>query len=194
MTTFSKINKKNLLIALVLLIAVALLIAFYVSRRVPSELKGCETRAIEGTMADQYLKGFLEMGQKYDATLNWYRCNPVQRGDLVLFRLSTNLPLVVKIVRGIAGDRFEVKADASHKHWNLWINGKIVLDHANKPYYFGGTNPPTLSLYEKPRKGILLPNEAIVLSSLSPGNADSAAFGVTSVSELVGKVSTRPAQ
>jgi hypothetical protein len=98
------------------------------------------------------------------------------------------MPPVVRIARGVPGDKFELISDKPNHAWNIKINGKFVLDNVGKPYFFGAETPPTLSLYEKSHHGLLGPGEAIIFSSFPPGDKDSGVSGLASVDDLVGRV------
>jgi hypothetical protein len=150
----------------------------------------CGGGAEEIEVSDIYVKPLLNKGQKTQAFMNWYACNELREGDLVLYRYNTSLPPVVRIARGVPGDHFELVPDSANHAWNIRINGKLVPDTDGKPYFFGAETPPTLSLYEKSRQGIVGPREAIVFSSFPPGDKDSGVSGLVSIDDLVAKIPT----
>jgi hypothetical protein len=152
----------------------------------PSE-PPCPGESFEAEMQDPYMRGIIEKGQKFTVLPNWYACHPLTNGDYVYYRYSSNRPPVVRIVRAHEGDHFELVQDPKHHSWNIKING-VLFEAAGEPYYFGGEPPPPLSLYVKPRNGIIGRNEAIVFSSRSPGDMDSGVFGLVNVVDLIGKV------
>jgi hypothetical protein len=147
----------------------------------------CPGEAFEAEMQDPYMRGIIEKGQKFRVLPNWYACHPLTNGDYVYYRYSTNRTPVVRIVRAHEGDKFELVPDEKHHSWNIKINGTLLVA-GGEPHYFGGEPPPPLSLYEKPRNGILGKNEAIVFSSKAPGDIDSGVFGLVNIIDLVGKV------
>lgn len=155
----------------------------------------CPGETVTLTMDDVYMAGMIEQGEKFKAVMNYYSCNPLKRGDAILMHLSASMDPVVKIVRGLPGDRFELKKDGQGQGWNVVINGDVIQwEEGKRPYFFGGKQPPTLALYEKNRKGVLGPDEIIILGTRPPGNNDSGLFGVFSVNDILGKVSIESVQ
>jgi hypothetical protein len=149
----------------------------------------CPGERVRLVMGDVYMRGIIEEGEKFDVIMNYYACNPFKRGDYILQHLSASMDPVVKILRGLPGDKFELSKDSGGRGWNLVINGDPVMWEAeNKPYFFGGKQAPTLALYEKSRKGILGADEIIILGNWPPGNNDSGIFGVFSINDVLGKV------
>jgi len=153
------------------------------SRLCPGETK-------EFVMKDSHMRGILNEGEKYKVIFNYYDCNPIRRDDLVLYQFSTQFEPVVKIARGIPGDKFQLKQDQKRKAWNLLINGEMLVSAVDRtvPYFFGAESPPTLSIYFQSRGGELKSGDVIALSSLPPGDSDSGVFGVASIRDILGRV------
>ncbi len=164
-------------------------ISFYFTKKPLPNKSACggNTQTIQIKDA-QHMAGLLESGKSYEVEMGYYDCHPPKRGDLVLYRFSQGMDPVVKVVRATGGDRFELVEDMVHGAWNLRVNGELVKDLADRPYYFGGNNRPTLGLYEKERNNILGPEEAIVFSTVSPGKEDSGSFGLTHRRDFLGKL------
>ncbi len=153
----------------------------------------CPGETITAEMQDAYMHGLIEAGEEFQVVLNWYACHPVEIGDLVYYKLANDLPPVVKVVRARGGDHFKITKDKHRQAWNLEVNGDLVMA-GEKPYFFGSAGKPTLSLYEKPREGVLGPSELIVLSNLPPGQNDSGILGLTEVDSVLGKVQLTASQ
>lgn len=178
-------------------VAVAVAVGFYLERRrestpVPTGFKphgDCGVETASGKMPDLYLPGILELGAPFTIEKNWYNCHPPKDGEVVALKVAQNLPPVYRVIRGVPGDHFAVERDSTGKRWNLRVNGDVIQDHDGALYFFGGTAPPTLQLYVEPRGGVLREGEVIVLATRSPGNMDSAALGVMSTLDLIGRVS-----
>jgi hypothetical protein len=193
------LKQKSLLIACAIAIVLAGALLFLVLGRVrPPVLKpadwmasatqgACPGKEMVLEMNDPYMRGIVEKGQKFKVTLNWYACHPIRKGDYVLYRVSAQMNPVVRIVRAVPGDRFELERDKAHDAWNLLVNGEKVMSEG-KPHFFGGSQPPTLSLYVKQRGGFLGPQEIILFSSWAPGDTDSSVFGLLNLNDVLGKV------
>jgi len=182
---------RNVIIATAIVCVVALLVGgwlFLRSRRPPPIQFGCvkETQRVEVTDG-RFMTGVVEEGKSYEALIGFYQCNLPQRGDVVLYRFSPLSDPVIKIVRAVEGDRFELVADKARGAWNLKINGHIHT-YNEEPYFFGGRGKPTLGLYEKDRNNTLGPNEVILFSLVPPGINDSGMFGLVHKNDLIAKI------
>ena len=159
----------------------------------PGAAKACPGEVIDIVNTDDLLGAAAKKGQTLKVTLNWYGCNPLERGALVYYRFSTTLPPIVRFLRAVPGDKFEVVRDKERDAWNLKVNGELVMDETGeKPYFFGAKPPATLSLYEKQSKGILANGDVILLAAVSPGQNDSGIFGVANVADILGKAEPVP--
>jgi len=148
----------------------------------------CETHIETFKIKDRQMTGLLSLDQDVKVRMNWYQCNPAEKGDIVLYRYSTEFDPVFKIVRAVEGDEFAVTKDKKWGAWNITINGDMLMDDSKEPHYFGAAAPTVLSLYEKGQKGVLRPGDVLVFSNVSPGQNDSGLYGVANISELIGKV------
>lgn len=148
----------------------------------------CPGPEIKYRMTDVSMVGLIEKDQEVDVIINYFACNPILKDQLVLYRFSGAMDPVLRKVVAVEGDTFKVQKDTKHKAWNLLVNGKIVKDRSGEPHYFGFDKPPTLSLYEAPRKGKLQKDETIVFTSQPPSEKDSGTFGLTSKADMVGLV------
>lgn len=147
----------------------------------------CPGDLISLSMADRQLTGILEEGSKVSVRLNWYACNPVYRGDLVLYRYSEFENPVIRRVVGKPSDSFNLVYQENKGGWQLFINNQPVKGIGGD-YILEGQNPPALALAEKDKRGVLGPEDAIIFSSIPPGDKDSGTIGIVSIQDLIGKV------
>ncbi|MFA5392133.1 MAG: signal peptidase I [Candidatus Paceibacterota bacterium] len=129
---------------------------------------------------------FIQPGTKIKALLNYYDCHKIEREDIVLFNYAGNKNFLLKIVKGIPGDKFELKETIGG--WNIIINGGIAKNFENQPYLISGNKYKMLSLYEKDYQGIIPKNSYLLLSNKVFGSIDSTAFGLVDKSGIVAKV------
>lgn len=182
-------RKNNVVIAVIGLILLVGAGLFLRKKLAPRPVQfGCvkDTQEI-AAVNTKFMAGVLEEGKTYEALMGFYECNEPQAGDVVLYRFSPSVDPVIKIVRGVPGDRFELVADKDKGNWNLKINGDLIM-HGDVPYFFGNRPKPTLGLYEKDRNNILGPGEIILLSNVPPGRDDSAVFGLVSQKDIIAKI------
>ena len=138
-------------------------------------------------MEDTYLAGLIDKGETLKALIGFYNCNPVQHGDLVYFRISPPINPVVRIVHGLPGDRFELIKGSEEEHWNIKINGHLIMS-GETPYFIKSRHTPPLKTYEMARNGKLGKGEYIILSNVPPGLSDSSNLGIIKKSSFEGRV------
>ncbi|MDZ4678441.1 MAG: S26 family signal peptidase [Oligoflexia bacterium] len=146
-----------------------------------------EVKTVE--MRDDNIKGIIDKGQKIKVAMGWYECNPIKKGDLAVFYRPGLLDVpYVKVVRGAPGEKFSVKPDSSKKGWNVYINGDAI-SYNGRAFVFGDIREePALRRYEVVRNGVLRDNEAILMSTVPPGDFDSTTTGLHFSGGLIGKV------
>lgn len=147
----------------------------------------CPGETVSLKMRDPYMKGLIEQGEKYELILNYYKCNKPQIGDAVAYLPPGQKIPIVKIIRALEGDQYDLKYNPKQKSWNISVNKKMLMFN-QEPYFFGAPSKPTLSLYLKDRPKGLLKDEMIIFSNYPPGSRDSGIFGIYSTNSLIGKV------
>lgn len=154
------------------------------------DLSQCPGKTITVQMNDPYLRGLIEEKSEIEVVLNAFSCQEIKRDDLVLYRYSEFAEPVLRRVVAAPGDTFSVE-EKEGQGWILIVNKKPVVANAGGDYIFGGELPPPLALAEESHKGVLGTHEAILFSSFPPGDKDSGVFGVISVSDIIGKVTSK---
>lgn len=151
-----------------------------------------QTQCIEGTpiirLKDNALEGIANEGSKMKVLYAYYKCNPISRGDLVYYQFSDAAAPVVRIIRGVPGDSYDLeKIEGSETDWRVFINNKEV-ESKNGPFFVRAKVSPPLKTYSQAKKGILQKNEYILLSFNPPSTSDSSNLGLVKQSEILGKV------
>lgn len=147
----------------------------------------CVEQELKSKMKDSHLAGIIDKDEPIRILLGFYDCNPIQRGDLVFFRISPPIEPVVKVVYGIPGDKFEVKETEVKNQWHILINGKTV-EVEDGPYFIQSRHTPPLKTYERAKKGTLGKDDYIILSNVPPGLSDSSNLGLVRRVAFEGKV------
>lgn len=192
-------KSKNVVIAVAALLVVVAAVLFYGHHTrlrddlTPQSLydfdpNKCPGKTYRLKMADLYMRGLLEFGEEFKASMNWYKCNQPVVGDMVLYRFSGSTMPVVRRIVAVAEDLIAVKHEKAAGYWILLVNDQMVKSETGTPYFFGGSAEPPLKLYEKTHGGKISAGEAVVFSSFPPGSDDSGVFGVIAVQDIVAKV------
>jgi signal peptidase I len=134
------------------------------------ETKDCSTTTELLTVQGTSLDPFIKPGQTIKALFGYYDCHEIKRGDVVLFDYAGNKNPVIKIVKGVSGDKFELRQ----------------LD--SRAYLIYGNAYKMLSLYEKDYKGVIPKNAYLLLGNRISGSVDSTTFGLVEKSDIIAKV------
>ena len=147
----------------------------------------CVREKVVETISDPHMEEAIPGGTNMRVFLNYYNCNSVSREDLVWFRFSDSIKPVVRIVKGVPGDRYELQK-LDDKKWSIKINGQAIKTKTGNDYFVESNSVPPLKTYEISRKGILRDKEFILLSSNPPGLTDSSNLGLVKPEKLAGRV------
>ncbi len=149
------------------------------------EEEQCITKTEERTVRGESLSPLIKGGETVTLLFGYYNCREVERGDVVIFRHGGNQNLIIKIAKGLPGDKFNLKE--TDFGWNILINNQILKNSESKPYLVSGNKYKMLSLYEKDFKGVIPDNAYLILGNLTGGSLDSTQFGLIDKSTLLGK-------
>ncbi len=146
-----------------------------------------ETKIV--TVQDEHMSGLFEKNASAQILENFYNCNEVRRGDFAWYRFSPQIDPVIRIVKGLPGDKYMLTeyTDKEKKgKWTISINGETVKNN-DQEYYIQSNTVPPLKTYELSRGGVLGPDEYILLSNVPPGLSDSSNLGLIDKKSLAGK-------
>ncbi len=148
----------------------------------------CVKATVLYTVSDEFMKGLYEKDTQVKALENYYNCNLPQKGDIVMYRFTEQIPPVVRFVRGVPGDRYKLTIINKKKGlWSIKVNDEEVKTESG-PYLIESNSVPPLKTYEISRRGVLLKDEYLLFGNVSPSISDSSNLGLISAKFLVGKV------
>ena len=150
------------------------------------EIQDCSIKTEEMIVRGNSLDPLIKSDQTIKALFGYYDCNKIKIGDIVLFDYAGNKNSVIKIVKGISGDKFELRQ--SNSGYNIIVNGQIVKNSENEPYLVSGNAYKMLSLYEKDYKGVIPEDAYLLLGNRISGSVDSTTFGLVDKSGIIAKV------
>jgi len=146
----------------------------------------CSIKIEEMTVRGSSLDPLIKPEQTIKALFGYYNCHEIERGDVVLFDYAGNKNSIIKIVKGISGDKFELRE--TEGGWNIIVNNKYVKNFEGKPYLISGNRYKMLALYERDYKGMIPENAYLLLSNQISGSVDSTRFGLVDKSGIIAKV------
>jgi len=144
---------------------------------------GAEERIVRGNSLSPLIKAGDRIEIHYDV-------REIRRGDIVAVRRPGRLDPIVKIVKGLPGDRFQLRE--AKEGVNVLVNGEVLKNSSGQPYKFSGKRKKMLSLYEKDYGGVIPGDAYLLLGNMVSGSLDSTRFGLIDKEEIMGKV--RPAE
>jgi signal peptidase I len=158
----------------------------------------CPVQEKKVTVVGTSLSGFIASGTEVMVLAGYYACHDPKPGDVVIYfygGLGANDPLI-KIVKGIPGDAvsfqkagsLSAKASATAGAWNILVNGKPLRTTTGIPYAIAGQGFEGFLAYVNAAKGVIPPDEYMILGNLPAGSIDSTKFGFVQKQDLVGKV------
>jgi len=147
---------------------------------------GCPIKVEERIVRGNSLSGLIESGETVKVLFGYYDCYEVKRGDIILYSYSGNKNPLIKVVKGIPGDRFSFQK--TKNGYYLLINGKILKNSKNEPCILNERSHKLLSLYERDYKGVIPQDAYLILGNLTSGSLDSTHFGLVGKSDILGKV------
>ena len=133
------------------------------------------------------LSPVINSGDTVKILFGYYDCHQVERGDIVAHHYVGNENPIIKIVKGLPRDSYELK-EAGLGEWHILINGQILENSEDKPYLVSGNRYKMLSLYEDDYKNGIPQNTYLILGNLVEGSLDATRFGFVDKSDILGKV------
>ncbi|NOR85774.1 signal peptidase I [archaeon] len=141
-----------------------------------------ELRIVNGNS----LSGLIESGAEVNILYGYYACNVVNRNDVVVYNYSGSENSLIKIVKGLPKDTFNVSLVDGF--YVLVINGGIVRNSDGEIYVLDRKQRQMILLYVNSYGGVIPENTYLILGNLVFGSLDSTRFGLVSRRDIVGKV------
>jgi signal peptidase I len=187
--------KKIFLIFLIVVIAAVLVLILFgktkeerktITTQSIEKSQNCPIKIEEKIVRGNSLEPLIKDGETIEVFFGYYSCRPIQRNDIVLYSYAGNKNPIIKIIKGIPGDKFSLKK--TNNGWYILINGEILKNSQNQPYILDERGYRVLSLYEKDYKGIIPEDAYLILGNLPQGSLDSSHFGLVGKKDILGKV------
>jgi len=151
------------------------------------EVGQCPIRIEEKIVRGSSLTPLIKSGQTIKVLFGYYDCHSIERKDVVAYYYAGNENPIIKIVKGLPGDSYELK-EADSGEWYILINSQILRNSEDKPYLVSGNRYKMLSLYEDDCQNGIPQNTYLILGNLVEGSLDATRFGFVDKSDILGKV------
>jgi signal peptidase I len=107
---------------------------------------------------------------------------------VILYSYAGSENPLIKIIKGIPGDKFKLEKIENTLTWRILINNKPSKNSKDKEYIISERGYNMLSLYERDYKGIIPQNAYLILGNQPGGSLDSTTFGLIDKTDILGKV------
>jgi signal peptidase I len=146
----------------------------------------CPVNIEERIVRGNSLNPLIKSGDTIKVLFSYYNCHKIERGDVVAYDYAGDKYPIIKIIKGMPGDKLELRKTDSG--WNILINEQILRNSEGKPYLVTGNRYKMLSLYEDDCSEGIPGNTYLILGNLVFGSLDSTRFGLIDESGILAKV------
>ena len=146
----------------------------------------CVSRAEEKIVRGESLAGLIEPNETVKIFFGYYDCNEIKKGDIVAYNYTGNPVPIIKVVKGIPGDKFYFQE--VEDGWYILINEEILKNSYGQSYILDKGGYRMLSLYKEDYKGIIPKNTYLIMGNLVTGASDSTRFGLVHKDDFFGIV------
>lgn len=128
---------------------------------------------------------FLKPEEDVQALFNYYDCNDISRNDVVLYRYSGNSNLLIKFVKAVPDDKWNLKK--TDNGYEIAVNDIFLLNSEGKPYLIPESSIKMLELYVKDYP-VIPADTYLLLGDKTDGSLDSTSFGLVGKKDIMAKV------
>lgn len=131
------------------------------------------------------LAPLVKPGQTIRLLYGYYDNRAVKRGDIVAYNFSGNLAPIIKIVKAIPGDMWQLRK--SKGSYLIVVNNRPLKNSEGRLYRIPESDIKMLKLYAKDYP--TLPEGVyLILGNQTSGSLDSSRFGLINKIDIIGRV------
>lgn len=171
----------------VLLLAILAMVVAIVSPTFFERVYQCRSTAQVVFVQGSSMQGIVSGGDSVTADYDYFRCHPVERDNLVLFSFSGNPNPLLKIIKGLPGDHWNLQKGEGGT--NIVVNGVPLRNAQGLLYTIDARKTNFLNMYVHDYKGVIPPHAYLLLGNLPAGSMDSTQFGLVDEKQLIARVS-----
>lgn len=145
----------------------------------------CVTRIGALEVRGTSLVPLINPGQTIKLAYGYYDCHPVERGDIVAYEYAGNPAPIIKIVKAVPGDKWQLIKDK--ESYLVVVNAKPLLNSEGRAYQIPESEARMLKLYAESYP-VLPENTYLILGNNIAGSLDATRFGLIDRSGILGKV------
>lgn len=144
----------------------------------------CPIETAEEEVRGTSMEPLIKNGDMVIVYKGYEKCNEFKKGDLVIYKFAGHDTPLIKMVRAVSGDKFELKEN-EQKNWNIYINNEILKNSQNQAYELNENTYKMLKNYATDYPTI--PTDTyLILGEETGGSIDSTKFGLVGKSGIIG--------
>lgn len=133
------------------------------------------------------LEPILSSGDELNIDTKYFQIYGIAREDIVLYEYAKSRNPIVKIVKGVPGDTFQLQEAGGGKYY-IVVNQSILTNSEKEPYMIEGKKVDMISIYQRQYNGLIPENLYLLLGNKVGGTFDSTAIGLVSSNGILGRV------
>lgn len=173
------ITKRSLTVLVVLAVGAGIFLNYNSRARCPITK---EKREVQGNS----LTGVLEGGTMITLLRGYYACHAPELNDIIAFRAAGYDEPVIKVLRGMPGDEFDLQQSDAGNH--LLLNGQVLVTATGKPYSMTDNQAKFFKTFVDRYQGSIPRDHYMILGEVPGGSADSIFYGLIDTGQLIGKI------
>lgn len=133
------------------------------------------------------LAPLINPGQTIKLVYGYYDYQPVKREDIIAYNYAGNAVPIIKIIKAIPGDKWELKKNDQSDSYRIIVNGQSLKNSLGEFYQIPEAEIKMLKLYVRDYPIIPL-NTYLILGNRTAGTLDATRFGLINKKDIIGKV------
>jgi len=175
-------NPKQIIFLIIILIVLSGLIYFS-----QSEKSSCPIQTKKEIVRGSSMEPLIKSGYEITALYGYYDCQPIKRNDIVLVKYAGNQDPLIKVVKAIPEDKWELNENKEKNTFEIIVNGQALKNSQGAIYQIPSSKIKVLQLYQKDYP-IIPENTYLVMGNLVSGSMDATKFGLIDKSSILAKV------
>ncbi len=150
---------------------------------------GCELKEELKTVRGSSMYPLISEGDVVKALFGYYECYEIKRGDIILYQYTGNENLLIKSIKGVPGDSFQLQRE--DKRWYILVNGEILRNSEEDPYFLHEGSEKMIALYEENHEGVIPKGAYLLFGDNTQSALDSSRFGLVGKGDILAKVEVK---
>jgi len=177
-------RKAKKIIFLVIILAALLGLIYFFQ---PSNHSSCPIQTKKEIVRGSSMEPIIKSGEEITALYGYYDCHSIKRNELVLVKYAGHKDPLLKIVKAIPGDEWELNENKEKNTFEIIVNSQPLKNSQGEIYQIPTSKIQVLQLYQRDYP-VIPENTYLVMGNLVAGSTDATKFGLIDKSSILAKV------